>query len=131
MRRLLTLFCGLGAFFMALRTLAVSPDSLPERQIAITIDDLPAAAANSMSAATITAMTKQLLGTLREQKIPVVGFVNERKLYFKWDEVNERIVALGLWLDSGFELGNHTYGHTSLNRAGLKEFEDGVIQGES
>jgi peptidoglycan/xylan/chitin deacetylase (PgdA/CDA1 family) len=131
MRRLLTLFCGIGAFFMALRTLAASPDSLPERQIAITIDDLPAGAANSMSAAAITTMTKQLLATLREQKVPVVGFVNERKLYFKWDEVNERIAALKMWLDSGFELGNHTYGHTSLNRVNLKEFEDSVVQGES
>jgi peptidoglycan-N-acetylglucosamine deacetylase len=116
---------------MALRTLALSPDSLPERQIAITIDDLPAGAANSMSAAAITTMTKQLLATLREQKIPVVGFVNERKLYFKWDEVNERIAALKMWLDAGFELGNHTYGHTSLNRVNLKEFEDSVVQGES
>jgi peptidoglycan/xylan/chitin deacetylase (PgdA/CDA1 family) len=121
----------MGAFFMALRTLAVSPDSLPERQIAITIDDLPAGAANSMSAAAITTMTKQLLATLREQKIPVVGFVNERKLYFKWDEVNERIAALKMWLDAGFELGNHTYGHTSLNRVSLREFEDSVVQGES
>jgi peptidoglycan/xylan/chitin deacetylase (PgdA/CDA1 family) len=76
-------------------------------------------------------MTKQLLATLREQKIPVVGFVNERKLYFHWDEVNERIAALNMWLEAGFELGNHTYGHTSLNRAGLKEFEDSVIQGEN
>jgi peptidoglycan-N-acetylglucosamine deacetylase len=131
MRRLLILFCGVGALFIALRTLAASPDSPPERQIAITIDDLPAGAANTMSAAAITTMTKQLLATLREQKIPVVGFVNERKLYFKWDEVNERIAALNMWLDAGFELGNHTYAHTSLNRAGLKEFEDGVIQGES
>jgi peptidoglycan-N-acetylglucosamine deacetylase len=131
MRRLLTLFCGIGAFFMALRMLAASPDSLPERQIAITIDDLPAGAANSMSAAAITTMTKQLLATLREQKVPVVGFVNERKLYFKWDEVNERIAALKMWLDAGFELGNHTYGHTSLNRVNLKEFEDSVVQGES
>ena len=131
MKLVLTLLCALLVLLVALGTLASPADAPPERRIAITIDDLPAAAANSMSAATITAMTKQLLGTLRDQKVPVVGFVNERKLYFKWDEVSERIAALGMWLDSGFELGNHTYAHTSLNRAGLKEFEDGVIQGES
>jgi peptidoglycan/xylan/chitin deacetylase (PgdA/CDA1 family) len=125
---LLTVVLG---FSVVLRAPASATDARPERRIAITIDDLPAASANSMNAATITAMTKQLLATLREEKIPVVGFVNERKLYFQWDEVNERIVALNMWLDAGFELGNHTYGHTSLNRAGLKEFEDSVIQGES
>jgi peptidoglycan/xylan/chitin deacetylase (PgdA/CDA1 family) len=75
-------------------------------------------------------MTKRLTDTLRDQKIPVVAFVNERKLYYKWDEVNERIAALNMWLDAGFELGNHTYAHTSLN-GGLKAFEDGVIQGEN
>ena len=36
-----------------------------------------------------------------------------------------------MWLDAGFELGNHTFGHTSLNRTSLKEFEDSVIQGEA
>jgi peptidoglycan/xylan/chitin deacetylase (PgdA/CDA1 family) len=103
----------------------------PDRQIAITIDDLPAAAANTMSAAEITAMTAKLLATLQQQKVPAVGFVNERKLYQKWGEVDERIKALNMWLDAGFDLGNHTYAHTSLNQAGLKEFEDAVIQGES
>jgi peptidoglycan-N-acetylglucosamine deacetylase len=101
----------------------------PDRQVAITIDDLPAGNAAFMDAATITDMTSRLLAQLREQKIPAVGFVNETKLY-KWGEVDERVKALAMWLDSGFELGNHTFSHTSLNRAGLKAFEDDVIQGE-
>ena len=62
----------------------------PERQVAITIDDLPAGSANTMPTATISEMTAKLLGTLRDQKIPAVGFVNERKLY-KFGEVDERI----------------------------------------
>jgi peptidoglycan/xylan/chitin deacetylase (PgdA/CDA1 family) len=131
MKPALTFLCMVCVLFAAMRTLAAGTDTPPERAIAITIDDLPAGAANVMSAAEITAMTTKLLATLSQQKIPVVGFVNERKLYFKWDEVSERIKALNMWLDSGFELGNHTYGHTSLNRAGLKDFEDAVIQGEN
>jgi peptidoglycan/xylan/chitin deacetylase (PgdA/CDA1 family) len=101
----------------------------PGRQVAITIDDLPAGAAYSMSAPDITQMTAKLMAALREEKVPVVGFVNEKKLY-KWGEVDERIRALQMWLDSGFELGNHTFAHTSLNRAGRKEFEDAIVQGE-
>jgi peptidoglycan/xylan/chitin deacetylase (PgdA/CDA1 family) len=127
----LLLRCAICVIFLRPATLASGADTPPERAIAITIDDLPAGAANTMSASDITAMTTKLLGTLREQKIPVVGFVNERKLYFKAGEVDERIKALNQWLDAGFELGNHTYAHTSLNRAGLKDFEDSVIQGES
>lgn len=131
MKPVLTFLCVLFACSLALGTLASVADTPPDRQVAITIDDLPAGAANTMTAASITDMTTQLLATLRQQKIPAVGFVNERKLYYKWGEVDERIKALNLWLDAGFELGNHTFGHTSLNRAGLKDFEDSVIQGES
>ena len=102
----------------------------PERAVAITIDDLPAGAANSMPAADISQMTTKLLTTLRDQKIPVVGFVNEKKLY-KSGEVDERIAALRMWLDYGFELGNHTFSHSSLNKVGLAAWEDDIVQGES
>ena len=102
----------------------------PDRQVAVTIDDLPAGMADRMAAADITAMTAKLLGTLRDQKVPVVGFVNEKKLY-KPGEVDERIKTLEMWLDYGFELGNHTFSHASLNQVGLKAWEDDVIQGES
>ena len=103
---------------------------LPDRQVAFTIDDLPAGSANSMDAATINAMTAKLLATLREKNVPAVGFVNEQKLY-KPSEVDERIKALKMWVDNGFELGNHTFSHMSLNQSGLKAWEDDVIQGET
>jgi peptidoglycan/xylan/chitin deacetylase (PgdA/CDA1 family) len=101
-----------------------------QRQIAFTIDDLPAGSANSMTGAEIDEMTAKLLATLREQKVPTVGFVNERKLY-KEGEYDARIKALSMWLDAGFELGNHTFAHTSLNNAPLQFWEDDVIRGES
>jgi peptidoglycan-N-acetylglucosamine deacetylase len=75
-------------------------------------------------------MTAKLLGPLRDQKVPVVGFVNEQKLY-KTGEVDDRIKALNLWLDAGFELGNHTFAHTSLNRATLQAWEEDVVRGET
>src|SRR5690242_12181730 len=104
--------------------------AVPHRAISITIDDLPAGAANSMTAKEILDMTAKLLGTLRDQKIPVVGFVNEKKLY-KPGEVDDRIKALNMWLDYGFELGNHTFSHASLNRVGLKAWEEEIVRGET
>ena len=130
MKSILTLITTLVACCLALRSSADTAPQ-PDRQIAITIDDLPAGAAQNMSGAAITEMTARLLAALKQQQVPAVGFVNERKLYYKWGEVDERIKALNMWLDAGLELGNHTYAHTSLNRAGLKEFEESVIQGES
>src|ERR1700736_52134 len=131
MKPALTLLCVIVGLFVAFAALESGANAPPDRAMAITIDDLPAGAANFMSAAAITEMTTKLLAALREQKVPAVGFVNERKLYFKWGEVDERIAALNMWLDAGFELGNHTYGHTSLNRVSLKEFQDSVVQGEN
>ena len=102
----------------------------PDRAVAITIDDLPAASAKTMDARTMSDMTAKLLGTIRDQKVPVVGFVNEKKLY-KFGEVDERIKALQMWVDYGFELGNHTYSHASLNKVPLQVWEEEVMRGET
>ncbi len=130
MKRLPMLLALLCAISLSLCPRIAQTPQKPDRQVAITIDDLPAGMADRLPAADITAMTTKLLGTLRDQKIPVVGFVNEKKLY-KPGEVDERIKALQMWLDYGFELGNHTFSHASLNQVGLKAWEDDVIQGES
>lgn len=103
----------------------------PDRQVAVTIDDLPGGMADRLPATELTSMTAKLLGTLHDQNIPVVGFVNERKLYRQPGEVDQRIKLLEMWLDAGFDLGNHTYSHASLNQIELKDWEDDVIQGES
>lgn len=123
--KLVVLLCAL--FSVSMLTFAADK---PDRQVSITIDDLPAASAPTMSAAEITQMTTKLLTTIRDQKVPVVGFVNEKKLY-KLGEVDERINALKMWLDYGFELGNHTYSHASLNKTPLAAWEEEVMRGET
>src|SRR6266496_4549503 len=115
---------------LCLSTLVHSQAAKPDRQVAITIDDLPAGNADRMTAAEITAMTTKLLATLRDRKIPAVGFVNEKRLY-KSGEIDERIQALSLWLDNGFDLGNHTFSHMSLNQAPLRDWEEDVVRGET
>jgi len=123
-------FLGFVSLSLLARPASSQSAGKPDRQVAVTIDDLPAAMADRMPASDITAMTTKLLTTLRDQKIPVVGFVNEKKLY-KLGEVDERMKALNTWLDYGFELGNHTFSHASLNQVGLKAWEDEVIAGET
>ena len=119
-------------FILLFVALSLSAQSTkPDRQVAVTIDDLPGGMADKLPASELTAMTAKLLGTLHGQNIPVVGFVNERKLYRQPGEVDQRIKLLEMWLDDGFDLGNHTYSHASLNQIELKDWEDDVIQGES
>ena len=123
-------FLTLVIVFLLLALIPARAQTSPQRQIAITIDDLPAASANSMTGAQINEMTAKLLTTLQKEKVPAVGFVNERGLY-KLGEVDDRIKALNQWLDNGFELGNHTFGHTSLNQVTLQAWEDEVMRGET
>src|SRR5215471_2456117 len=96
------LLCTLA--FIPPSTRAQAPTKHPDRQVAVTIDDLPAGMSDRLPATAITEMTGKLLGTLRDQRVPVVGFVNEKKLY-KFGEVDERIKTLQMWLDYGFDLG--------------------------
>ena len=117
-------------FLVCLVAATATAAPAPNRQVAITIDDLPAGMSDATPVAAISEMTAKLLGTLRDQNVPAIGFVNEKKLY-KPGEVDARIKVLEMWLDSGFELGNHTFSHSSLNQVGLEAWEDDVIQGES
>jgi len=110
---------------------ARSQQSEPQREICITIDDLPAASAQTMTGAEIVEMTTKLLATLTAQKIPAVGFVNESKLYYDLNDVQPRIKALSLWTEGGFELGNHTFSHMSLNNNTLAAWEEEVVRGET
>ena len=119
-----------AALLLVALALPLSAQKAPPREIAITIDDLPAAGANNMTGTEIIQMTSKLLGSLRDQKVPAVGFVNERKLY-KFGEVDDRIKALSMWPEYGFELGNHTFSHASLNRVGLKAWEEEIVRGET
>lgn len=99
-------------FIFLLASLSLQAQSAKlDRQVAVTIDDLPGGMADRLPASDLTAMTAKLLGTLHDQNIPVVGFVNERKLYRVPGEVDARIKLLEMWLDAGFDLGNHTYSH--------------------
>lgn len=121
---------GMAVVVLLIAAFPLSAQKNQPRGIAITIDDLPAGAANFMTGSEIVDMTTKLLTTLRDRKVPAVGFVNERKL-FKFGEVDDRIKALNMWVDYGFELGNHTYSHASLSRVPLKDWEEEIVRGET
>ncbi|HKQ06839.1 MAG TPA: polysaccharide deacetylase family protein [Blastocatellia bacterium] len=99
------------------------------KEVCVTFDDLPLNGPD-MDLKRLRAMTVKLLGVIKAHNIPVVGFVNERKLY-RLGEMDERVAILKLWLDNGFELGNHTYSHPSLQTTPLAAFEEDLIRGET
>jgi peptidoglycan-N-acetylglucosamine deacetylase len=118
----------LFAFLALLAPFALHAQA-PRREIAITIDDLPSNSIG-LNGNEVDALNSKLVATLKQNHVPAIGFVNERKLYVK-GEVDERIEALRTWLDQGMELGNHTFSHMSLSHASLKDWEEDVIRGET
>lgn len=102
---------------------------LPARKIAITIDDLPVVSTRQ-DIETRRRITKQILSHVKADKIPVIGFVNENKLYTDGKLDERQTDMLKMWLDAGQELGNHTYSHRSLNNIPLADFESEILLGE-
>ena len=100
-------------------------------KIAITIDDLPiAAGARKYSPQVQKQIIEKLVGSLKKMHAPVIGFVNENQLYADQKVSNEKIDLLKIWLDAGFDLGNHTYSHKSANQVSVKEYEEDILNGE-
>jgi peptidoglycan/xylan/chitin deacetylase (PgdA/CDA1 family) len=108
---------------VALLACTLSGDVL--REVAITIDDLPAVP-GSLSIAQQQQLTRKLVRSIRSFKIPAVGFVNEGKVT---TDAHARL--LEQWLDGGLELGNHTYGHVGLHDVSAEEYERDIVRGET
>ena len=70
-----------------------------------------------------------LLGSLQAEKVPATIFINERQLNVPGQR-DGRAAVLANWLDAGYDLGNHTYSHPSLNEVPLWQFEDNLLKGE-
>src|SRR5437899_4290750 len=100
------------------------------RKIAITIDDLPVVSTRT-DLKNRQEITKKILGHITKAKVPVIGFVNENKLYAGDKRDEKQIDLLRRWLATGLELGNHTFSHNSLNTHTLEDYEVDFLKGET
>lgn len=110
-----------------------SPRETANREIAVTFDDLPAVSVSKGDPAALAAFTDRLLTNFTSHGVPVVGFVNEGKLTVSGEGLAgqaARISLLRQWISRGFELGNHTYSHRSLNNLTIEDFQADVVRGE-
>jgi len=100
-----------------------------DRRVAITIDDLPRGGdGGPRSLAGVRNMTEQLLRLFREQRIPLIGFVNAgRQVEFGPEGLRQ---ILDLWLDAGADLGNHSYSHLNINNVPLEQYTADIVKGE-
>jgi len=98
------------------------------RRVAITIDDGPVVD-ELKDLERFQRISAGLLGSLQAEKVPATIFINERELNVQGQR-DGRAAVLANWLDAGYDLGNHTYSHPSLNEVPLWQFEDNLIKGE-
>lgn len=102
--------------------------TLPHRAIALTFDDLPAAAIPANERCDEKAIARwnmKLLDTLKRHRAPALGLTNGRPC------LQNIASVLNLWLDAGHDLGNHTFSHPDLNTIPLTQYEGDIIRGET
>ncbi len=99
-----------------------------KREVSVTFDDLPTAYGASLEAK--RELTKKLIDGITTNNVPAIGFVNEAKLYER-GETDGRIALLQMWLDAGFELGNHTFSHINNAEVSLAVYQDDIVRGET
>ena len=96
-----------------------------QRQVAITIDDLPDAdmICNPQQ---IVSNTEKILAPLQRLRVPVIGFVIGSRCPNLTTSQKQSI--LKMWLHAGAELGNHTWTHPDLNDISFDAFEAEILQ---
>lgn len=99
------------------------------RRIALTFDDLPGVLQRP-SLAALDDINTRLLATLRIERVPAVGFVNEGQLDVA-GEREGRIELLRMWVGPTFTLGNHTYAHRGINDTPLEAYKADILKGEA
>lgn len=99
------------------------------RTVAVTIDDLPVVSTRR-DLKNRQEITKKLLGHIRKAKVPAIGFVNENKLYRDDKRIEAEVDLLRMWVDSGLELGNHTYSHRSADAISVEDYTADILRGE-
>ena len=107
---------------------AAAPPAQPGRRVAITIDDGPVVGEMG-DLERFQRISNGLIGSLTAEKVPATIFINERQLNVPGQR-DGRAAVLDQWLDAGFDLGNHTYSHPSLNNVPLWQYEDDIVKGE-
>ncbi len=118
--------CALFILLVFLSTFGYSQ----HKKICISIDDLPAVSYGDKDPEINRKITEKLVATFNKYKIPAIGFVNEGKLYDNGVLNAEKVALLKLWIENGYDLGNHTYSHIDYNRVSKKAYFEDIIKGQ-
>lgn len=115
-------------FFFILLFSVISP---AQNKVCFTYDDLPVVSYGINDTLFQEKLLTKLALSLRQNNIPAIGFVNEKKVWTDKDINKFQVKLLNLWMANGLELGNHTYSHPDYNNVSFAEFREDIVKGES
>jgi len=99
----------------------------PPIEVAVTVDDLPIHGP-AFPGIDRLKIAEDLLTAFRAHHLPpVYGFVNGKKV----DDNPATLAILRRWVEAGNPLGNHTYGHVSLNELDVPAYLADLEKGEA
>lgn len=114
-------------FLYCLFLLLLLQTTYAQKQMAITVDDLPFVGADEDPKRVMNA-TNEMLKAFKKHKIRSVGFVNEIFSIVP-ESVDQNIRVLTRWASSKHELGNHTFSKMSLNQNSLDNYIKDIQRG--
>jgi peptidoglycan/xylan/chitin deacetylase (PgdA/CDA1 family) len=102
-----------------------------ERNVAITVDDLPFAGdvVSAKTAPTAEIVNRKLLTAFQVRHVPVTGFVIQKRVESLGSASGNKI--LRKWITQGFDLGNHSYSHLDMSDLSIEQIEQEIVRGES
>jgi peptidoglycan/xylan/chitin deacetylase (PgdA/CDA1 family) len=123
-------------FILPLLVLSINSSLAAQtHQVALTFDDLPFVADHdslstpSLVAKSAEAANRKLLKALTHHKVPVTGFVIQKRVGNLGLPSGEGI--LRKWTQGGLDLGNHTDSHFDFNDLTAEQYEDEIVRGEA
>ena len=102
-----------------------------QKQVCFSIDDLPVVSYGMNDTGFQKGITDKLLASLKRNHIPAIGFVIARKLINGTLRNPFQVSLIERWIESGFDIGNHTYSHPDYNSVSLMEYTDDFLKGEA
>jgi len=106
------------------------------RSVAVTFDDLPVISVIELDAVARRDITERLLASLEREAVPTIGFVNEYGLHGFAREPGPApdpngVALLRMWIEAGYELGNHGFAHRDLHSSTVEAFCRDVVLDEA
>jgi peptidoglycan/xylan/chitin deacetylase (PgdA/CDA1 family) len=121
----------LNSFFLVIIFSFSSIVWAQKKQVCFSIDDLPVVSYGMNDSSFQKGITAKLISSLKRNHMPAIGFVIGKKLYTDTLRNPFQVSLIERWIDSGFDIGNHTYSHPDYNSVSLKEYTDDLLKGEA